>query len=320
MSDYFISFFSGTGNSKKAALDIKKEILKTKTNADVIINDIEKPKQIPNETDHFMFIFPVYSFGVPKMMRDYLSSMPAVQNKHASVLVTCAGDAGGSGHMAKGILKKKGYKVTFLDSIIYPSNYTLMVPAPNEETVKKIDLAAEKRIGEVVKTILSGEEKIRRVSLFTMFLSNTVGGVFLAFGRRFSGKWFVATDKCVSCKLCENTCPAKTIKPSPKKPRWRFNCHQCNRCINICPKHAIQTSLLRLLSCAGLFFVPYGRFFGLSWAMTALVQLPCYLAAFMITDRILFFFEKRNWLKFLVFLAHNKNFRRYVSTEFKTEV
>ncbi len=52
---------------------------------------------------------------------------------------------------------------------------------------------------------------------------------------------FYATDKCVSCKLCENNCPDKAIKIIDGKPQWiKQECQHCLRCIHHCPTQAIE--------------------------------------------------------------------------------
>lgn len=52
----------------------------------------------------------------------------------------------------------------------------------------------------------------------------------------------VNLDKCVGCKLCETTCPSKSIVVSPQNKKAEIDpklCHQCYNCQLICPKDAI---------------------------------------------------------------------------------
>lgn len=61
-------------------------------------------------------------------------------------------------------------------------------------------------------------------------------GRFAYFSRK------VNPDKCVGCKLCETTCPSKSIVVAEDSQKAAIDpklCHQCYNCQFICPKDAI---------------------------------------------------------------------------------
>ncbi|MEG1937435.1 MAG: EFR1 family ferrodoxin, partial [Rikenellaceae bacterium] len=65
--------------------------------------------------------------------------------------------------------------------------------------------------------------------------------LYSAFVRFTIGKTsFHATDKCISCGLCEQICPTNTITMIDGKPTWGNTCVQCTACIHRCPVQAIE--------------------------------------------------------------------------------
>ncbi|MGN0363715.1 MAG: NADH-quinone oxidoreductase subunit I [Bilifractor sp.] len=45
-------------------------------------------------------------------------------------------------------------------------------------------------------------------------------------------------DKCISCGMCERSCPSGSLKVSKKDYTWqidRFDCVQCGYCVTKCP-------------------------------------------------------------------------------------
>lgn len=68
------------------------------------------------------------------------------------------------------------------------------------------------------------------------------GALQRTFGRFTILSKKVNKDACVSCKLCEETCPSNAITVSSKDNKAEINvalCHQCSNCSQVCPKSAI---------------------------------------------------------------------------------
>jgi MinD superfamily P-loop ATPase len=53
-------------------------------------------------------------------------------------------------------------------------------------------------------------------------------------------KKFLADEKCNSCGICSQVCPAANIEMIKKKPAWLHRCEQCLACLQWCPQEAIQ--------------------------------------------------------------------------------
>jgi len=52
---------------------------------------------------------------------------------------------------------------------------------------------------------------------------------------------FHVLDSCISCTLCEQVCPTRTITMVQGNPKWTTTtCSHCLACIHRCPVEAIQ--------------------------------------------------------------------------------
>ncbi|MDP2750208.1 MAG: 4Fe-4S binding protein [Nanoarchaeota archaeon] len=49
-------------------------------------------------------------------------------------------------------------------------------------------------------------------------------------------------DKCISCRLCDRTCPMK-VAISDKKRVTSAECINCNQCVSVCPKSALEIKI-----------------------------------------------------------------------------
>lgn len=63
---------------------------------------------------------------------------------------------------------------------------------------------------------------------------------------KFSGdikhheRFFVETDKCVSCGICKKVCPIDNITLEKGRPVIHSECIRCGACTHNCPKNAIR--------------------------------------------------------------------------------
>ena len=223
-----IFYFSGTGNSRWVAEKIAQ--LTCDTAQDIIkiasTPDISKEKQIG-------FVFPVYAWGAPQPMTDFVSKLGKT-SAFTFAVCTCGDEAG----LALKKLAKK-YPLNSSYSLVMPNNYIIGadVDAPQIAQAK-----IEKAGSEIDKLCeeINQKASVYRVKEGTLaaLKSSLVNFGFNRFAR--STKSFYATDHCNGCGLCASDCPAGTITLKDGKPCWGEECFQCLRCINACPQKAIQ--------------------------------------------------------------------------------
>ena len=223
-----IFYFSGTGNSAWAAWQ-----LASLTGDDAC--DITTLNQLPDldGARQIGFVFPVYAWGVPEIMVDFVKKLPKVQ-AFVFGLYTCGGDAG---HTMKRFSRL--YPLSSSYSLLMPNNYIIGSDTDKEGEIRQ-KLAAARAELERISREIGRQEKVYRVHEGAMagLKSSLMNFGFNRFAR--SAKPFFAEDSCNSCGLCVRKCPADAITLQDGKPVWAAQCYQCLRCIHECPQQAIQ--------------------------------------------------------------------------------
>ena len=223
-----IFYFSGTGNSKWVAEQIADKL------GDTAIN-ITTLKTIPSigSAETIGVIFPVYAWSPPEPVLEFVKALPHTE-AFTFAVCTCGDEAGNSAKIIN-----RHFPTNSAYSVVMPSNYIVGADVENEDIIlKKIELA-KTRIEKIVQDI-KGKKDITdvRIGSLAILKSSLASFGFNKFAR--TTKPFHITDSCIGCGLCEQNCPANTIKLVDKKPVWGEKCYQCLSCINRCPVCAIQ--------------------------------------------------------------------------------
>ena len=223
-----IFYFSGTGNSAWAARQLAR--LTGDEACDITtlheVPDLANARQIG-------FVFPVYAWGMPEIMADFVKKLSKAQVFTFGVC-TCGGDAG----LAMKQFSKL-YPLSSSYSLVMPNNYIIGSDTDEKDEILQ-KLAAARAELERISGEIKRQEKIYRVHEGAMagLKSSLVNFGFNRFAR--SAKPFFAEDSCNGCGLCAANCPAHAITLRDAKPVWAAQCYQCLRCINQCPQQAIQ--------------------------------------------------------------------------------
>ncbi|HUT85384.1 MAG TPA: EFR1 family ferrodoxin [Elusimicrobiales bacterium] len=324
MDKAIISYFSGTGNCKRTA-QILGRFFKGKNYQTQIVNiSTSNPKDF-NPAKFNIFIFPVYCFSMPQIMKKYLRRLPPSPGTNASVIATFgaqdaekAGDEGRSLVQARKILTDKGFNVLYSDAVAYPSNFTQVVNVMPENVEEKVYEVSDLKVAQMAEKILREEIYHKPCLKIKAFVISLFDWMFSIFGRVFMGKLYVADKKCNSCGICVKECPAHTIKLIGGKPFWNYSCQACQRCINICPEKAIETSFVRLIVFTSLFIAFVIKLIGAlvhGGLILAFSYLCIYVIFFAVLDFIIRQFEKVKFLSPLLTLSHTKKYRRYIAKE-----
>lgn len=192
------------------------------------------------ENELLGFIFPVYAWGPPKIVLDFISRLKITGVKpYIFSLCTCGDEEGYTTRAMQKALAKKDLSLDSAFTVVMPNNYIIGFDVDKKEVESKKLQKAKQRL-ELINSILSK----RQEGIFDIIpgsqpgiKSNIVNLLFNNFAR--STKSFYATDECTSCGICEKICPLHTIKVK-EKPVWGKSCTQCLACIHRCPDHAIQ--------------------------------------------------------------------------------
>lgn len=317
-----IHYFSGTGNTDHMVRLIG-GMLADQGYA-VVFRNMEMPATAEaGDGGLHLFSYPVYGFGTPSIVLRYLNKLPPSLNGKAAVLCSCAGMEGRSLVHASSILRRKGFDVFLTDIAVYPQNWTQIAP-PCDSRSQALQFAhtdaALVDLSRKIATLTPGQKPC---SGLTRTWSWVVSLLFRCIGRRVLGKTFIADETCNGCRSCVLSCPVGAIRMSAGKPRWNWQCENCGRCMNLCPRHAVQTSVPRLLLfvIAEIAVLPvpimlYQHDLLPAWIGVGLYLLLA-LTATVMADALMALLERHAWLRRLFARSFTQGYRRYRAADFQ---
>ena len=247
--------FSGTGNSALVARELQRHIgggvLMLR---DELLRDVGKELIVVPEGEPVVWVFPIYSWGVPPVLVPFLRrSRLKITPEHSTphfLVCTCGDDTGYADRQWEKVIGRRGWSPRGAFSVQMPNTYVLMkgfdVDSPDVVQTKLDAMPA--RVAHIADKIKKGygSSEMTRGS-WAWLKTYVIYPWFVAFC--MSPKPFHATDVCVGCALCARKCPLQNItmqsggndeKPdSIERPHWGSRCALCLRCYHICPHHAV---------------------------------------------------------------------------------
>ena len=233
-----IYYFSGTGNSREIA-----ERIATATK-DYAVGITYTEDYIPESTKSLGFVFPVYAWGIPKVMIHFIQRLPISQiPPYVFMVCTCGDDIGLTHKEFIRLLDQKHLKVDAVWSIIMPNTYIALPGFDVDSTLTseaKI-CTAEERVLNICDQINRQERHVLDVKEgdFPWLKSKIIRPIFnslLTGDRRFK-----VNQNCIHCGICANVCPKCNINySSDGRPYWKGDCTDCLACYHSCPQHAIN--------------------------------------------------------------------------------
>jgi formate hydrogenlyase subunit 6/NADH:ubiquinone oxidoreductase subunit I len=228
--------FSGTGNSLKVAKDLAEGLENSnlvKINRGLLKGSLEA------ESDSIGIVFPIYYYGLPMMVREFVNDLKLEEDTYVFAVATCGGSVGAGMRQLKGIIEGKGAKLSAAFRIIMPDNYQVMYGPPSEEkqnTYFKAQVESTKKILNSIKNreTVKFHEKGK-------YLTKAFGGVLSGSFRPYEkDRNFWVDEKCNGCTICSRVCPADNVTMVEGKPTWHQKCEHCLACMQWCPQRSIQ--------------------------------------------------------------------------------
>jgi ferredoxin/flavodoxin len=242
MEKEMIFYFSATGNSKYVA----EKIASVQNEKLITIADCNRNNQFffrLTDEERIGFVFPVYFFGIPTVVIDFIQQLKLenIKNQYTFAVCTCGGGSAFTLNNFGKLLKKHGLNLNYGNMVVMPDIYIILWNLLPPEEKRKIILAeAEISIATVNTNISNNSLGIPKQAKGTVpYLMSLFSYPLYKFGR--STKPFYTTDECTGCGLCEKICPCGIIYLRNNHPYWKEGkCTQCLACVHRCPVSSIE--------------------------------------------------------------------------------
>lgn len=237
-----IFYFSATGNSLSLSRNLANEL----DNCEVVsMAQAIKENEVRIDTPKVGFIFPVYAWGMPRLVEEYVQKIQIPDSSYVFAVVTCVAIPGNTLKDLKRLLQTKGIHL-HAGFVTKAGRSSLMKLNQLDKIIMRLDTRREKivpfeeRLPELAANI---RNKIRKSPETSNRAANVFGSMLHKMGLsafKTMDAQFTINNNCVQCGTCAKVCPRNNIELFANGPVFRHNCELCHACIQWCPKFAIR--------------------------------------------------------------------------------
>lgn len=231
-----IFYFSGTGNSLQVAADLAEKLEDCE-----VVNLAKFPTETEIHAKRIGIVFPVYFWGIPNIIRKFLSEIKLAGTPYIFSVATCGNVAGASLIQINDRLKVKNQKLSSGFIIRMPENYILYYDADSEKTQQKRFQDEKERVSHISQIVIDKKELPFEKSRYKIdaLLGKALNRAVVP---KFPSKdiHFTVNDQCTGCGKCEKICSVNNLTLIDHRPTWNHHCEFCLGCLQNCPVNAIN--------------------------------------------------------------------------------
>ncbi len=230
-----IAVHTGTGNS----LYLAKKIPGAEIH--LIRDFLSGDYVLPDDTDRLGIAFPVYCWGLPWPVREFISKCLAGRDNtglgYVFGLATCGAFPLYTLHDLSAALADAGIVLSYGASFRFPDAYLpLQKKAVTDDKAAEMAEKAEAGIAEAVRDIMNEEIRIPRRGPGWRL----VRAISSAAMKPRSNESLHAMPSCTGCGTCRAVCPMGNISMESGHPVFGDRCISCFACYHMCPVNAIE--------------------------------------------------------------------------------
>lgn len=229
-----IYYFSGTGNSAFVAAKLAEYTKDEYRFIPDVFTAMESDIEVM-EGDVIGIVCPIYAWGVPECVVDFLTHVKVDKKAFAYIVATCGSEAGKALRQVQRV-----FPFNSAYSVRMPENCIALFKTDSEELVREKINVARQLLPRIAQGILSRSDTYDVKEGFEASLKSTVvNPLFSLFFMRTS-RFRVAND-CSGCGTCASLCPFSIIEITDGRPHWKSDrCQMCMKCVMHCPTRALR--------------------------------------------------------------------------------
>ena len=242
-----ICYFSGTGNTRWVARQLAEA-----TGEELRYIPDERREGVLDyrlaEGERLGFCFPTHGWQPPRIVRQFIRRSTFHGADYVYAVTTCGDNMGHAMRILDKELEAKGLKAQSAFAVLMPESNVCFpfLHLDSKEREREKTEAAKPRVRHICEVVANRQrgvvELIRGAIPYTY--TYVIGGYY---NKHLitDGKFWVDTEACIACGLCQKLCPVDDITGAP--PVWRHNgqCTNCLACYHHCPAHAIHWAKMK---------------------------------------------------------------------------